>query len=98
MARAFGEHIPREDRDRLGALLRRVRVESGLQQRELAARLNVPSSLLSKIEAGERGFDVLEVRVVCDALGVPFVEFAERLDKMLSGEGRMERPPDPTPR
>lgn len=83
MARIFGPHVRREYRDRLGAVLRELRVERGLQQQELAGRLGIPSSVLSKIEAGERGFDILEARAVCAALGLPLAAFAERLEEAL---------------
>jgi len=45
--------------------------------------LNVPQSLVSKYESGERRLDILEVREVCQALEVPFPEFAKRLEKEL---------------
>ena len=60
MARAFDRHIPGGTEIALGALLRQVRVEAGLQRGDLAARLGVRQSVLSKMEAGEerRGEEV----------------------------------------
>lgn len=84
MARAFGRWMRREDRDRLGDLLREVRGEAGLRQGDLAERLGVPQSVLSKIEAGERGLDLLEARAVCVALGLPLSVFVERLQDALA--------------
>jgi transcriptional regulator with XRE-family HTH domain len=84
MAKAFGEAVGRYERDRLAALLRRTRVEAGVQQRDLAARLGVPVSVLSKIETGHRGVDALELRAICAALGVPLADFVERLDRDLA--------------
>ena len=87
MAGAFDRHIPRRDRDRLGALLRQARSEAGLQQRDLAGRLGVPQSVLSKMEAGERSVDVLELRAVCAALGLTLAAFVERLEAALGEHG-----------
>ncbi len=83
MARIFGPHVRQGYRDRLGALVREVRTERGVQQQELARLLGVPSSVLSKIEKGERGLDVLEARAVCLALGVPLAVFVQRLEDEL---------------
>ncbi|MGQ2989770.1 MAG: helix-turn-helix domain-containing protein [Brevundimonas sp.] len=41
-------------------VLKRVRVDAGLTQAELAARLNKPQSYISKLERGERRIDVIE--------------------------------------
>lgn len=64
-------------------LLRELREQKGVFQADLAARLKVPQSFISKSENGERRLDVLEVRRWCQALGVPFVEFSKELDKRL---------------
>lgn len=87
MAGAFDRHIPRRDRDRLGALLREARTEAGLQQRELAGRLGVPNSVLSKLEAGERTLDVLELRAICAALHLSPADFLQRLERAIEERG-----------
>ena len=48
---------------------------------ELASRLGVPQSFVSKYESGERRLDVLELRLVCQAVGVTLQEFVRRLEK-----------------
>jgi transcriptional regulator with XRE-family HTH domain len=50
---------------------------------ELASRLGVPQSFVSKYESGERRLDVLELRLVCQAVGVSLQEFVRRLEKGL---------------
>lgn len=47
-----------------------VRVESGLTQSEVAARLGKPQSYVSKYESGERRVDVVEFLEICRAVGV----------------------------
>jgi len=67
----------------LQALLRIVRTESGLRQADLAERLNQPQSFVSKYESGERRLDILELREVCQSLGLPLEEFIKRLEDTL---------------
>lgn len=59
------------DYQRLCGLLRELRQEAGLTQVEVAERLNVPQSFVSKYESGERRLDVIELSHVAEALGLP---------------------------
>lgn len=56
---------------RLCALLRELRLEAGLTQVQVAERLDVPQSFVSKYESGERRLDVIELHHVAEAIGVP---------------------------
>src|SRR5688572_22034699 len=51
---AFGDFVSLRDRKLLGALIRDLRVAAGYTQRDFAARLGVPKSVVSKIEIGDR--------------------------------------------
>lgn len=53
----------------LYALLRELRRGAGLTQVEVARRLDVPQSFVSKYESGERRLDVIELRHVAEAIG-----------------------------
>lgn len=53
----------------LCTLLRQLRQDAGLTQMQVAERLDVPQSFVSKYEAGERRLDVIELRYVAEALG-----------------------------
>ena len=64
-------------------LLRQLRLAAGLQQTELASRLGTSQSVVSKIETGDRQIDVLELRQICLALGVPLEDFVQRLEAIL---------------
>lgn len=66
------------------ALLREVRQEAGLRQRDLAERIGVPQSFVSKCESGERRLDIVELRALCVALGVPLSDFVIRLEKRIA--------------
>jgi transcriptional regulator with XRE-family HTH domain len=66
---------------RLRALLRQVRNEAGLKQVDLARKLNQSQSFVSKYESGERRLDLLELRDICTAVGIPLTEFVRRFDR-----------------
>lgn len=67
-------------------MLRGMRKSAGLTQIELAARLGsgATQSFVSKCERGERRIDVVELRAFCRAIGVPFDDFARRLEDALA--------------
>ncbi len=64
-------------------MLRQVRTEAGLRQTDLAERLGVPQSFVSKYESGERRLDLLELRQVCEAIGLSLRDFVQRLESEL---------------
>lgn len=72
-----------DHRKLVGAILREYRVAAGVRQVDLAERLGLPQSFVSKYESGERALDVLEARAVCIALGVSFHDLIDRLDREL---------------
>ena len=65
---------------RLCSLLRQLRHEAGLTQVQVAARLGVPQSFVSKYESGERRLDVVELGHVAGVLGVSLRDVLDRLD------------------
>ena len=67
-------------------LLKKIRVEAGFRQVDLAKKLNVPQSRISKYELGERRIDLLEFRAICAALGKPFLECVRELEEELAGK------------
>ncbi len=64
-------------------LLRQVRQEKGLRQVDLADRLGQPQSFVSKYESGERRLDLLELRLVCEALGIALADFVRRFEDQI---------------
>jgi len=73
----------REKQKALLSLLRQVRVAVGMRQEVLAQALGMPQSVVSKFESGERRLDLLELRDVCQALGISLPEFVRRFEKLL---------------
>lgn len=67
-----GRHriTPHGEHARLGAVVRRLRTDQGVTQKELATRLGLPQSFVSKIERGERQLQVVELLPLCRAIGI----------------------------
>jgi transcriptional regulator with XRE-family HTH domain len=70
-------------RGRLVSLLREMRVEAGLTQVDLATRIEKDQAYVSRYESGQRRLDVLEVREICQVVGVTLEEFVKRLERAL---------------
>ena len=58
--------------------LRRARVEAGLTQEEVAARLRRPQTWVSKCEVGERRVDFVELEDWAAACGKPLEWFGTK--------------------
>ncbi len=65
----------------LQEILHQVRKDAGLTQAELAERLGQPQSFVSKYENGERRLDLVQLHEICEAVGVPLVEFVKRFEE-----------------
>ena len=57
-------------------------------QSELAARLGVPQSFISKYETGERRLDLADLHAIADALELTLIEVVRRY---LRGIGSSDR-------
>jgi transcriptional regulator with XRE-family HTH domain len=67
--------------------LRAARRGTGTTQGQLARRLGKSQSYVSKIETGERRVDLVELLVMCDALGVSLRALVPvELSHLLNGE------------
>jgi len=64
--------------------LYRLRMGAGLRQADLAEKLGVPQSFISKIESGERRTDLIELREICIALGSNLIEFINEFEKAVN--------------
>ena len=67
----------------LGELLVEVREAAGLKQSDVAARLGMPASYLSKIENGTRRLDVVELIRIAEAMDQDPAEILRQLQRRL---------------
>jgi transcriptional regulator with XRE-family HTH domain len=74
-------HTPGQKK--LQRLLRQTRLGAGLRQQDLAELLKRPQSFVSKYEAGRRRLDLLELRQICEAVGISLSEFVRRFEESL---------------
>ena len=77
------KHNRLNQQKKLLVLLRGARIDAELTQAQLAARLDQDQTFVSKYESAERRLDILEVREICQAIGIDFVEFIARLNQEL---------------
>lgn len=78
--------IPNENhqREKLLLLLKEIRQKRGVTQVELAEKLGVPQSFVSKYESGERSLDILELRQICQHIGISFDNFVLHLEEKIN--------------
>lgn len=75
-------HTP--DQKKLQELLKQIREEAGLTQRQLATLLGVPQSRVSDYERGESLPDILVLRQYLAAQGIELVDFVRRLEQAIT--------------
>ena len=64
-------------------LLVEARHRAGLTQAQLGQQLPFGQPGISKIERGERRVDVIELRLICERLGMTLSAFIEQLENRL---------------
>ena len=64
-------------------LLRAARDRAGITQVELAEKLGLTQSFVSKMERGDRRIDIVQLRTICGIYGLKLSEFVQRFEKEL---------------
>ena len=60
----------------------------GLTQSQLGQKLPFEQPAISKIERGERRVDVIELKLICERLGVSLHDFITELQERIEKNGR----------
>lgn len=66
---------------RMIARLRAKREEKGVTQMQLAEKLGVNQTFVSKVEICERRLDIVELLTICEILEISFVDFIKEIDE-----------------
>ena len=80
----MGSSIYRNEHLVLQHLLRQCRKESGMTQGQFANALNRPQSFVSDMERGSRRIDLVQLRDICEVLGISLLEFITRFETELA--------------
>lgn len=70
--------------EKLLLLLKEIRIKKNITQAELAKKLGVPQSFVSKYESGERQLDILELRQICQQIGITLESFIHKLEEKIN--------------
>jgi transcriptional regulator with XRE-family HTH domain len=65
-------------------LLIETRQKKGLTQVQLGQELPFEQPALSKIERGERRVDIIELKMICDRLGISISDFVRELERRMA--------------
>lgn len=63
------------------------RKNRNVSQKNLAKKLGIEQSFVSKTEIGDRRLDVIELLEYCDAMGLTLTDFVFRMEGRLLAEG-----------
>ena len=74
----MSEEEVRRQQEILRNILRQMRIEAGLRQIDVAQRVGQPQPFVSKYESGERRLDLVELRLLCEAMDTSLEELARR--------------------
>ncbi len=65
-------------------ILKTLRLQKRMSQKELATKLTTNQSFISKYESGERRIDVVELRIICKALNSSIDYVIGQMNKEIS--------------
>jgi len=75
----------------LESLLKELRVNAGMRQIDVATKLGIQQSMVSKYEVGERRLDILEVRKLCELFHISLSEFSNLLEERIKQKNETYR-------
>ena len=81
----MGKSVHTADYQVLLELLVETRKAAEVRQVDLAETLGTSQSIVNKVETGDLRLDVVQLRIVCQAIGVPLSGFVAKLEERLAG-------------
>jgi transcriptional regulator with XRE-family HTH domain len=90
----------RQQQKALQSLLRQLRTDAGLRQKDISKAFGKPQAFVSYYETGARRLDLLELRNVCEVLGISLVGFVRKFEKELldPSDGHFQHQAVPQPK
>ena len=74
-------------------MLKEARKKRKITQAEMAERIGSDQTYISKVETMERRIDVIELRTICKALSLDFIDFIRHFEDRLSEKGKSRKRP-----
>jgi transcriptional regulator with XRE-family HTH domain len=74
------------------SILKSLRIKANLTQMDVASKLDKPQSFVSKYEIGERRLDIIELKLVCEALGISLSDYVNILERKTEIESEQKIP------
>ena len=68
-------------------ILKEAREKAEMTQVQLAEKLSQSQSFVSKFERGDRRIDVIQLRTICQVIGVSMHDFVQRLEQEIAKIG-----------
>ncbi|MFV0929999.1 helix-turn-helix domain-containing protein [Pseudomonas jessenii] len=65
------------------SLLKKYRKEAGMTQVQCSKALERPQSFMSDVESGTRRLDIVQLRDLCQVLGIGLADLIEEFEKSL---------------
>ncbi|WP_095152346.1 helix-turn-helix domain-containing protein [Pseudomonas sp. Irchel s3b5] len=82
--------IYRREHAVLLALLKKYRNAAGLTQAQCSKALERPQSFMSDVESGTRRLDIVQLRDLCEVLGIGLQDLIEEFERSLSADDSTE--------
>jgi transcriptional regulator with XRE-family HTH domain len=80
--RIFNTNIPRKERERIGELVKALRNDSGISQKDLAFKVGVSPARISQIEKGTLDYRIDTLIVILDHFGSKISFFNEHFSDL----------------
>ena len=83
----------------IAGMIRKLRRDREVSQAEIAQILHLPQTVVSRIELGQRRVTLTELRLICEHLKMPLVEFVseyqDRVQKTPPSKPEKAAPSEP---